>query len=208
MAVLAKVCRRQMIDRLARSRSTVMASKAVGSDAGMIKTNDRGECDSQVTALTLVTCLRVIDGLSGCRLIVMTACTLAINFIVIHALEWQKTAGRMTGFAAMRCYYVPNRFRGGSNDSALTMAILAFAKGAGEIAAPVTIAASSGEMCAVKAEACRIVIEVRANYGLRKRRAGPQQKHTNECAGKASATACQLPHHGERPESDSTSRNE
>ena len=174
MAVLAKVCRRQMIDRLARSRSTVMASKTVGSDVGMIETNDRGKCDSQVTALTLVTRRRVIDWLSRCHLIVMAACTLAINFIVIHALEWQKTAGRMTGVAAMRSYYMPNRVRGGSNDSALAMAILALAKGAGEIAAPVTIAASSCEMCAVKAETSRIVIEVRANYSLRKRRAGPQ----------------------------------
>jgi hypothetical protein len=113
-----------------------------------------------MTALAVVSRRRVINGLARGGSIVMTANALAIGLAMVHALQWNKTTRSVTKIAALGGCDMPGRLRCCGDNSTLRMAILAIAQRPGEIAAAVTIAATSSDMCSVEAKAGRVMIKV------------------------------------------------
>lgn len=119
-----------------------------------------------MAGFTLVASRRVIDRFSRRRYVVVTAGTLPVDLVVIHAVQWYETASRMAATAILSRQDVSGGLRGCRYDSAACMATIAFAHCAGECAAAVTITATCHDMRAVKAKTGRIVIKVGSNCSL------------------------------------------
>lgn len=153
MTVFADIGRRKMIRRFSGCGCAVVAAHAVGRNSRVIEAHHGRKRDGKVTALTLVSCRRMIDGLADCRVVVVTAGALAVSFIVIHAFQRNETARCMAGIAALRGRNMARRFRSCGYDSALRMTVFAFSQRACKIPATMTITAVARYVRAVKPEA-------------------------------------------------------
>lgn len=160
VAVFANIRCWYVIHGLTARDRTVVATKTIRRDAGVVELYDRREANGHVTVFALIACGNVIERFAQCDLIVVAADALADNFVVIHTVDRNETASRMTGFAAIARHDVSRRFRRRRDEPAVRMAVLALPARAGENATVVTIAATCRRMRAVKHEAGRIVIEV------------------------------------------------
>ena len=155
VAVLAQVCRWQVIDRFACRRYAVMTVEAASNDASVIETRGyyRGlKGDGQVAIVALVASGRVIDRLAGCDLVVVATDALADRFNMIHARQRHKATRRMAGVALLSRLYMSRRFRGCNHCAAVGVAVDALPKRAFEQAEAVAGATAGNHVGTLEAK--------------------------------------------------------